>query len=358
MTAYYNEFDPFAAQWLRNLVDGGKIAAGIVDERDIRELRAVDVMGTTQAHFFAGIGVWSHALQLAGWPPGVPVWTGSCPCQPFSTSGRRLGFNDPRHLWPVWERLIAECAPPIVFGEQVDSPLGREWLCLVRADLEALGYAVGAVDLCAASVGAPHIRQRLFWVAYAHQERRDGIHSLLRSAQGERNSPQALEASGGGQTRRLGDPDGAGLERRQVERRHHDAQRQATQRAGGELGGVAHGEGLGRGQGWPGQAHGAGQEQLAGRGQARGLGYPASGGRGIWGPIEWLPCRDGKWRPAQPGTQPLAHGPAPGVAVICTPEGEHAYSRTGALRGIGNAIVPQVAAAFIRSVMEHLICEE
>lgn len=167
MSAFYNEIDPYAAQWLRNLIAVGHIADGDVDERSIVDVQPSDLAGYTQAHFFAGIGGWSLALRLAGWPDDRPVWTGSCPCQPFSDAGQRLAEEDPRHLWPHFRRLIAKCSPPVVFGEQTASALGRTWLSGVRSDLEAMGYAVGAADLCAAGVGAPHGRQRLWFVADA-----------------------------------------------------------------------------------------------------------------------------------------------------------------------------------------------
>jgi DNA (cytosine-5)-methyltransferase 1 len=169
LAAYYNEIDPYAAQWLRNLIAAGHIAPGDVDERSIEDVRPIDLLGYTQCHFFAGIGVWSHALRRAGWPDERPVWTGSCPCQPFSAAGKGGGFDDERHLWPAWEWLIRHAKPRSVpvFGEQVASKPGLAWLDVVHADLERQGYTVGAVDLCAAGVGAPHIRQRLYFVAYA-----------------------------------------------------------------------------------------------------------------------------------------------------------------------------------------------
>ena len=162
---YYNEIDPKAASWLRELISEGHIPDGHVDTRDIRDVPPSDVAGYTQCHFFAGIGGWAYALRLADWPRSRPVWTGSCPCQPFSSAGKGAGLADDRHLWPAFRWLIAQCQPATVFGEQVAPKAGREWLAGVRLDLEAMGYAVGGADLCAAGVGAPHIRQRLFWVA-------------------------------------------------------------------------------------------------------------------------------------------------------------------------------------------------
>ena len=167
---YYNEFDPDAAQWLRNLISAGLIPAGDVDERSIEDVRPDDLRGYVQCHFFAGIGGWPLALDLAGWPRNMPAWTGSCPCQPFSSAGKGDGFADERHLWPAWFHLIRECRPNVVFGEQVASAIRHGWLDLVSADLEAEGYAVGSAVLGAHSVGAPHIRQRLYWVGDASGE--------------------------------------------------------------------------------------------------------------------------------------------------------------------------------------------
>jgi DNA (cytosine-5)-methyltransferase 1 len=167
MGAYYNEHDPFAAAWLRELMKANLIAPGEVDERSIEDVQPSDLKGFTQCHFFAGIGVWSYALRAAGWPDDSPVWTGSCPCQSFSTSGKGEGFSDKRHLWPAWFRLVSKCGPHTIFGEQVASPAGLAWFDVVSADLERKSYAIGAADLCAAGVGAPHIRQRLWWVANA-----------------------------------------------------------------------------------------------------------------------------------------------------------------------------------------------
>jgi DNA (cytosine-5)-methyltransferase 1 len=167
VTAYYNELDPHAAAWLRELIKAGHIPAGDVDERSIEDVRPDDLRGYHQHHFFAGIGGWAYALRLAGWPDDQRVWTGSCPCQPFSAAGKGTGFEDERHLWPAWQHLIAQCRPSVVFGEQVEGAVRKGWLDRVVSDLEGCGYAVGAAVLQASSVDAPHKRDRLWFVADA-----------------------------------------------------------------------------------------------------------------------------------------------------------------------------------------------
>jgi DNA (cytosine-5)-methyltransferase 1 len=163
--AYYNEFEPYAAQWLRNLIEAGHIAPGYVDERSIEDVYPSDLKGFTQCHFFAGIGVWSLALRQAGWPDDRPVWTGSCPCQPFSKAGKELGFADERHLWPAWHHLIRECEPVEIFAEQVPDAIRKGWLDLVHDDLEAANYAVGAIRFGADTAGAGIERQRIYLAA-------------------------------------------------------------------------------------------------------------------------------------------------------------------------------------------------
>jgi DNA (cytosine-5)-methyltransferase 1 len=297
MSAYYNEIDKNAAAWLRELIKHGHIAHGVVDERSISDVKPNELVGFTQCHFFAGIGGWSLALRKAGWSDDRPVWTGSCPCQPFSAAGARGGMSDERHLWPHWHHLINQCRPATIFGEQVASKDGLGWLDLVSADMEATGYAFAAADLCAAGVGAPHIRQRLWFVG------------------------QRLDDTAGA---RLEGSAGAGIQ--------GGCERPSN--ASGSFG-MADADGDGRGAGRGIRSNG--EEHDAEHGGGADNIRRTSQTDSQWKDADWLFCRDGKWRPVEPGTFPLAHGlPA----------------RVGRLRGYGNAIVPQAAQAIIESIMQ------
>lgn len=338
-TAYYNEIDPFAAQWLRNLIDAGHIAPGVVDTRSIEEVTANDLKGFTQCHFFAGIGVWSYALRRAGWPDDRPVWTGSCPCQPFSACGKRQGKDDERHLFPTWFRLISECRPDVIFGEQVASKDGLGWLDDVRDNLERAEYAFAGFDLCAAGFGAPHIRQRLFWVADAEREQCQECLSgspegHSQDAGGAAIEPTGLCLSGG-----LEHSDSNGRERRVCGRK--DSEREnfnGSVGCDGTTYGVADAEGSRWGEKL--QNIGGGTTGVGTREIVLPAGVvtndAASPTNGFWRDADWLFCHDGKWRPVKPGLKPLVNGLA---------------GRVGQLRAYGNAIVAPVAEAFIKAYM-------
>lgn len=312
MTAYYNEFDKKAAAWLRELIKQGHIADGVVDERSIEDVRPDELTEFTQCHFFAGIGVWSYALRQAGWPDDRRVWTGSCPCQPFSAAGKGNGFADERHLWPAWFHLIQHGKPKDVpiFGEQVASKDGLAWLNLVQADLEGAGYASGAVDLCAAGVGAPHIRQRLFFVAEWMADTDSGeCEGGTVMQEHERKWKDAGRAKGSSRIAACCEDDGLADTQHDG---HCGPTADSTEPSSDEPK-----ERLFDGR------NPAPQEQ------------PATGPtNGLWRDADWLFCRDGKWRPVESGTFPLAHG---------------ASARVGRLRGYGNAINAEVAKTFIEA---------
>ncbi|WP_460528752.1 DNA cytosine methyltransferase [Chitinimonas naiadis] len=434
--AYYNEIDPYAAQWLRNLIAAGHIAPGDVDERSIEDVHPDDIRGYTQCHFFAGVGIWSYALRRAGWADDRPVWTGSCPCQPFSSAGEGLGFADERHLWPAFHHLIRELRPSVVFGEQVASKDAGPWIDLVQDDLEAMAYALGAVAFPSAGIGAPHIRDRLYWVAHAHSRTRrqgrtdirgrlagsdakpraglSGGSLLVGLADAELPSPARLGPYGGespatsrlrdgsadcigscrladttsgesspgdriarvrigsqqstGQGLPSGLADHYGLGQQQapfagIPDRQCDAEScsralgmansdlQCEQSAGNkpgvgdawrsdEISGLADSQLL----------TGCTQHEHESRGRQQGPVHASKLGgyvqehiagpvNGLWRDADWLFCRDGKWRPVEPGTFPLAHG---------------ATSRVGRLRAHGNAINAEAAVAFIEAYGEGL----
>lgn len=97
---------------------------------------------------------------------GIDAIVGGFPCQPHSLAGKREGVADPRHLWPEFARLIGEIRPRWVIGENVPG-IRSTAADLVMGDLEALGYACEAVLVGAGDIGAPHKRQRVWFLAYA-----------------------------------------------------------------------------------------------------------------------------------------------------------------------------------------------
>lgn len=337
---YYNDIDPFCCEWLRSLVAAGEIPKGCVDDRSIADVRPEDLREFTQCHFFAGVGGWPLALRIAGWPADEPVWTGSCPCQPFSAAGKRRGARDERHLWPEFFRLIREGRPPALYGEQVatsevvgsqqeaaflvavqDGDYARanklakrlaqsksfhwpaRWIDGVQADLASAGYAFGFTVLGAHSVGAPHIRQRVYWMAKS-------------------------------------DCRGRGPRRAACEGQFGKSTLIRTSSDGGLV-----------------QSDGTGPQP--GRATAETAGHRCAAEPASWSDFVLVGCADGKCRrvSAQSGDEPLAHGlPRKLVPELAGLRGlvkDARRNRVGRLRGYGNAIVPQVAAEVIRAYLER-----
>lgn len=305
LSIYYNENDPKMATWLRELIRRGHIASGYVDERSIEDVKPHELGSFTQCHFFAGIAVWSKALRQAGISDDTPLWTGSCPCQPFSSAGARGGFDDERHLWPAFHWLISKCKPELIFGEQTDKKAGEAWLDLVSTDLENEGYAVGSALTAACGFGAPHIRKRIYWVADAQSER-----SGAGFCDSESTQIRGDEYSHSGSTGNMADAVEQGLERHDRHGNEIDQQgREQAQPAGstGSSGGV--------------------DAELCG---------PTNG---FWRDADWLHCKDGLWRAVRPSTFPLANGVTHKVAK---------------LHGIGNALNAEQAQAFIEAYYEGI----
>lgn len=336
---YYNEHDRYAAAWLRELIADGQIPKGEVDERSVVDVQPTDLTGFMQCHFFAGIGGWPYALRLAGWPNERPAWTGSCPCQPFSSAGKQQGLADERHLWPAWYRLIRECRPPVVFGEQVEAAVRHGWLDGVFGDLEGEGYACGAAVLGAHSVGAPHIRQRLFWVAEScSPTSQRNTRSVFRaqapvSRQNRAGYGDCVVGFGNGSADGgLGESDST-----------RSLKGQYTSTAPRYRGAIDP-TGCTCGMDFS-------KSEQAGR-----TGQPRQDG--AWADFDLIPCADGKVRRVESGTFPLVAR----LSETVVPSGDPSLSYVQAtaegrqmrLRGYGNAIVPQVAAEFIAAYIEAL----
>jgi DNA (cytosine-5)-methyltransferase 1 len=332
---YYNEIDRDAARWLRNLMDAGLIPKGEVDERSIKNVNATDLVGFRTVHLFAGVGGWPLALRLAGWTDRRPIWSGSCPCQPFSAAGKQESQEDERHLWPDMFRLIAECRPPIVIGEQVDGAIGHGWLDGVQSDMEAEDYAFGAAVLPAASYDSPTRRYRLWWMAESKGERFDRGKTAEESKRrhGFEGNCVASKLADADQSIFRGQP-------RTGEQPVDESNRVVGVAPGITYGASASGE-ISAGRREPGISSG-------------------------WSEYDLLLCRDGKTRRVESGTFPLAARISRDVGPLLAeleklgldPKSsrriirEARRNRIVRLKGYGNSIVPQVAAVFIRAFME------
>jgi DNA (cytosine-5)-methyltransferase 1 len=376
--AYYNEIDEYNCEWIQNLMDQGLIMKGVIDRRSIVEVTPDDVRGYTRVHFFAGIGGWDIALRLAGWPDALPVWTGSCPCQSFSSAGKRKGAKDERHLWPVMFDLVRQCRPDTAIGEQVSSAIRMGWLDGVSADLEKEGYAVGPLVLGAHSVGSPHIRQRLFWVADSQLSRFNfefGDGEASGRVQGEDGERQWVRDDSGP----AGGLHGVGMVYPDDQRCQELGLQLQPRRQGESIpeaartGETGHGRRMGSPirEGSQGYAWNVREGDESGR-----LGQDQAGSASEaspWADSIWIPCRDGKARRVKPGIQPLAArlprslGPVQSWVERVESNPKRAReavrrarrrlalagrNRTQRLKGYGNAIVPQVAAEFIKAYME------
>ncbi len=285
------------------------IPDGDVDERSIDEVDIDDLKNYSQVHLFAGIGGWPLALQMAGWPEDREVWTGSCPCQPFSVVGNRKGISDERHKWPEMFRLIQGCKPTVIFGEQVASKDGREWLSGVHVDLETLEYEVGAADLCAAGAGAPHIRQRLWWVGNSNSTRLEERKGQPSYHESEFSSAERTGCDAGG----MGNSTSTKFKKQRTESDRVSCRSTDTSSTSRVVDSES--------------------EQVGISGCSRQRRTTSS----FWSDFDIVPCKDGKTRRVESGTSPLAHG---------------VPARVDKIRSYGDAIVPQVAEEFIKAFMD------
>ena len=240
----------------------------------------------------------------------VDLIAGGFPCQPFSHAGRREGKADNRYLWPEMLRVIREVRPPFVLAENVYGLVtGQQGLLLetVYLDLEAAGYEVAPpIVFPAASLGAPHRRDRVWVCAHARQYHRCAQQGEQQEAGAEgtdRLRPESREAMA--HTQGLTRQDG----QTETERQGRPA----------SSGAVAHPTGGGRNP----------QSLQRSGPQARDSSFDADG--------SGTTIRGEDWWSVEPDVGRVAHG---------------VPSRVDRLRGLGNAVVPQVAEWIGRKILE------
>ena len=157
MSAWYNEIDPYAAQWLRNLIAAGMIAPGDVDEDQYERQNWTDTSNATSSPGSAS-GPRPAPRRMAG----RQAADRPCPCQPFSQAAGEAASTTRGTSGPL-VRPRRRAPPAVVLGEQVEAAIGRGWLDLVQTDLERGLRRRGGVCLLRAS--ARHLRHWLFFVA-------------------------------------------------------------------------------------------------------------------------------------------------------------------------------------------------
>jgi len=237
----------------------------------------------------------------------IDILTGGFPCQPYSAAGKRLGKEDDRHLWPQMLRTIREVQPRWVVGENVRGLVnwnGGLVFDEVQADLETEGYEVQPFLLPAAAVGAPHRRDRIWFVAYRkdgglqretkqEQENGAGKREFYEYRQGR--SEMGGEYSGLSNARPTPDTD---IDKR-CERRMHQTKREATERYSGT--------------------------------------FNSRNGRGAWENF-----------PTQPPVRSRNDGISSRLGGITFPKWRNESIKAG-----GNAIVPQVALQIFKAIQEY-----
>ena len=308
---YYNEYDKNAAAWLRQLIEMGCIANGEVDERSIIDVQASDLRGFSQHHFFAGIGGWSLALRMAGWPDEKPVCTASLPCQPFSVAGKQSGKSDERNLLPHFIDLVKQCNWPVIFGEQVPPAIKHGWLDDLCDEMERENYAVGSIVLTAAGGGAPHIRQRLYWVADSQSQRFYGGEDTSKSSR-----RYVFKASCN--IDRMADSIDKGLERYVGNGYNIDKQRRYDEKQAGSVGEscdinrMVHPDESGSQSGW----------SVA---EASRHGHPVKSASCIneWTDPDWILCKDNKYRPIKPTSIWMVNGISCRMVHCCNEDSSH-----------------------------------
>ena len=263
---------------------------------------------------------------------GVTLLTGGFPCQPFSVAGKQGGKNDDRYLWPEMLRVIREARPTWIIGENVAGIVNMA-LDQVHTDLEAEGYEVESIIIPACAVDAPHRRNRVWIVGHS---KLDGLTTTKtggglfdqseeqgRKIEERESSRTSCASSDVADTFSLSEGSAHRSKERECERGRQEqdiSQRNEVGRNSSDCG-----EDMANAvnQGWQGRVH---RREDAERKGVDGHAGCCGATHGQSGEATWLP---------EPNVGRVAHG---------------IPNRVAKLRGLGNAIVPQVASEIIRCI--------
>ena len=326
-------------------IGGFDLAARWMGWNNVLHVERNDFCRQVLQHHFPESQSYEDIKEFSGfpWAGHVDVLTGGFPCQPYSSAGKRKGKADDRHLWPEMLRVITEIRPTWVVAENVRGLLswsGGLVLDEVCSALEREGYEVFPTVLPAAGVhNAPHKRDRIWIIAYAHGNRTSRAPRPNVGAQPEGRLPEWHEMVFSVESSRLrglpADPSSLGWERWwSTTSRPADGPAEKRQ-------GLGDAEGLSQG-GNPADPNGSMLERGHGEGAPGGAADPSLGAQPSSGPGCW------ETFPTEPPLCGGDDGLPRRLDGISFPRW-----RKESVTSLGNAIVPQVAYQIFKSIQYH-----
>ena len=210
---------------------------------EIEAFACANLVAKMEAGLLDAAPIWTN-LKTFPWSEfrdRVDILSGGYPCQPFSAAGKRLGTEDPRHLWPFIAAGIVSMRPRVCFFENVEGHISLG-LREVISELEGLGYKVAWGIFSAREVGAPHQRKRVFILAHLRSEGLQGREWIWQA--GEEGQPCGHVTECGGSTAwpsRPGQPQHGWEPPRVVGNSKHDGSHQRGEESRGEITGSEQG---------------------------------------------------------------------------------------------------------------------
>jgi DNA (cytosine-5)-methyltransferase 1 len=312
---------------------------------EIEAFACANLVSKMEAGLLDAAPIWTN-LKTFPWSEfrdRVDILSGGYPCQPFSAAGKRLGTEDPRHLWPFIAAGIVSMRPRVCFFENVEGHISLG-LREVISELEGLGYKVAWGIFSAREVGAPHQRKRVFILAYLCSEGLQGAEWIGKA--GEEGQPCGHVTECGSSTAwpsRPGQPQHEWEPPRVVGNAKHDGSHQRGEESRGEITGSEQ-------QGW--NTSGRSGEESGAMGNASMLDGTGQAG--------------GQWE-AQTGRTSTARNDSQAEPTLGRDSDGFAYrmddaelfvtsdNRTDELRLLGNGVVPATATRAFLTLMDQLL---